>query len=827
VKRRIGGLGLVALLLPACGIGGSGTLTPTVAPGIPADVRSRDGNGTVTLTWTASATGAGYTVLRSVVPAGPFFPVSVASQFRAPTTYVDTGLQNGSTYYYQVIATNPFGSSAPSAIVASTPGFKPTAISGASLSALALLPDGTVWTWGRPPVGVGSPLPVQVPDLPEITGVSCGAGHALALGSDGTVWAWGKNTLGELGPGIVGDSATPVQVPGITDAVAVAVGDSDSFVLTHDGRVLAWGGNAQGQLGTGSPNSSTPQPVPGLSGIVAIAAGFSHGIALRNDGLVFTWGLGQFGQLGNPPASITIFAPTLVSNLNGVVSIAASGMTSYALRNDGTLWGWGYNAGGQIGTGNTTSPIAAPSKVVNLTNVAAIAAGGGYALAVRSDGAVWGWGDNSAGELGVLPVNSTPVATPVQVPNLSSIGTVAATTSTSYALSKDGTLFSWGDNQYGELGNGPSGSSLVPIQLPNVTSVAAVSAGDGFTAIRKTDGSVWSLGTNANGQVGNGTTSATPVSVPTTTVGVVGPTAIAAGDSHALALFASGAVMAWGSNQQGQIGDGSSGTNVPTPKTIASLTNITAVGGGSDHSLAVRNDALHDHTVWTWGLNNYGQLGNGGIVSPNPTPTEIPGFSGAAAVGGGLSHSIALKLDGSVWTWGDNSFAQLGRGTISTTPVPTPGAVTGISGAVAVAAGTLHNVVLLADGTVRCWGEGTQGSLGDGLSTTNVSPVVVKGLSGVVAVGAGGSFSAALKSDGTVWTWGYNGAGQLGAPVGTASSVPVQVSGLTGVSSMSVGPYHVATCLTNGTVVSWGSNFGNVLGVPAVTQSVTPVVVGP
>ncbi|RPH47215.1 MAG: RCC1 repeat-containing protein, partial [Planctomycetota bacterium] len=362
---RLSALGVIALLLPACGAaGGGGTLTPTVAPAIPSNVVARAGNRSATIDWSASIVGAQYTVLRSLLPDGQFFPISVPGGFRKPTTYVDTGLVNGTTYYYQVVSTNVFGASAPSGVVSVTPGFKPKAVDGGGTDLLALLPDGSVWEWGQPHWGSLSDAPVQVPGLVDITAVSANLNHYLALGSDGKVWAWGLQSSGQLGPEGVGVVTLPVPVTGIADAVAVSAGEQHSLALTHDGRVLAWGSNGQGQfgLGTGLPaQSSTPQEVPGLANIIAIEAGTYQSLALRNDGLVFSWGQNPNGQLGNPPVSAgTIFAPALISNLNGVVAISAGVFHSLALRNDGTVYAWGENASGQLGLGGTGAAVPTP-----------------------------------------------------------------------------------------------------------------------------------------------------------------------------------------------------------------------------------------------------------------------------------------------------------------------------------------------------------------------------------------------------------------------------------------------------------------------------------
>ena len=826
---RLGALLALALLLPACGIGGGGTLTPTVAPGIPSDVKSRAGNRSVTIDWTASAAGAQYVVLRSLVPNGPFFPVSIPAQFRTPTTYVDIGLLNGTTYYYEVVASNAFGLSGPSAVASSTPGFKASGVAAGGSDILAVLPDGSVWEWGQAHGGSISDVPVQVPNLFEMTSVSVNQNHNLALGSDGRVWGWGLDTSGQIGTGGPGGGVVPVpvQMINITDAIAIAAGEQHSLVLTHDGKVWACGATAYG-LGTGSPvQSTTPQPVPGLTDIIAIAAGSAQSLALRSDGLVFSWGVNGYGQLGNPPVSSTPIGPTLVSGLTGVVAIAAGVYHSLALRNDGTIYAWGGNTQGQLGIGSTSAAVSTPTKTLNLTGMVALDGGGGHSVAVRNDGTVWSWGYNGNGQLGNGTSGGTPVSTPVQVLNMTSAVAVTASGYNSVALASDGTVFSWGDNVNGGLGNGTGVVAQIPLELPNFTGATSVAAGNGFSLVSKSTGTVWGLGTNTTGQMGNGTSSPTvPVSVPVQSSGITTATAVAAGDTHGLALLSTGSVVAWGSGTFAQIGDGSSGVNRLSPVTVALPGNIIGIASGEVHSFAIQKDVTNNpalNTVYSWGYNVQGQLGLGMFGGLHPTPAPIPSFPGVVSIAAGDRHTIALKSDGTVWVWGSNDVSQLGLGPSANLSSPTQ--VLGISGAIAVGAGLFHSLVVNGDGTVLAWGQGDYGQLGNGLTSNSDVPVQVANLTGVTAVAGGVLHSLALKSDGTVWAWGRSGSGQLGNPVADHSAVPVPVLELSGVTAISARMDHNVARLSNGTVRSWGSNFYNQLGVPYVQMSTVPVVV--
>jgi len=203
---------------------------------------------------------------------------------------------------------------------------------------------------------------------------------------------------------------------------------------------------------------------------------------------------------------------------------------------------------------------------------------------------------------------------------------------------------------------------------------------------------------------------------------------------------------------------------------VSGLSGVTAIAAGETHTVALKSDG----TVWAWGNNSDGQLGNGSTTQ-SPVPVQVSNLTKMIAIAAGGSHTIALKNNISnftVWTWGRNSNGQLGDGT--TTGRTTPVEVSGLTSVVAVAAGSAHTVVLNADGTVRAWGSNISGQLGDGTTTDRLTPVEVSGLTSVVAIAAGTAHTVALNTDGTVWAWGSNISGQLGDGTTTDRLTPVQ-----------------------------------------------------
>ena len=348
----------------------------------------------------------------------------------------------------------------------------------------------------------------------------------------------------------------------------------------------------------------------------------------------------------------------------------------------GDTWTWGRNQYGQIGDGTQTQRH---TRVQVLTGVAALAGGDAHSLALKSDGTVWGWGYNASGQVGDGTGGYYPAMqkNPVQVSGSLRATAVAASGSHSLALKYEGTVWGWGSNGTGQIGDGSSTNRLTPVQ----------------------------------------------------TLGINGVTAVAAAAQHSLALKSDGTVRAWGYNMNGELGDGTQ-TGRTTPVQVSGLTGVRAIGGGGFHSLAAKSDG----TAWAWGRNTYGELGDGSTTR-RLLPVPVSGITGVIAVAGGYDHSLALKSDGTVWAWGYNFYGQLGDG--STTTRLTPVQVEGLTGVTAIAAGRNHNLALKSDGTVWAWGSSSNGQVGDGYTVNRHRPVQVSGITSIAAIAGGGFHSMA------------------------------------------------------------------------------------
>jgi len=339
-------------------------------------------------------------------------------------------------------------------------------------------------------------------------------------------------------------------------------------------------------------------------------------------------------------------------------------------------------------------------------------------------------------------------------------------------LKSDGTVWTWGDNQYGQLGDGTLTDRTTPVQVQGLTDVIAVAAGRTMTMALKSDGTVWTWGVNSSGELGDG--SNVNRALPGQVVGLTDIVAIAAGWSTCVALKSDGTVWTWGDNAHGTVGDGTTEKR-SLPVQVVGLTEIVAISAKRVHVLALKSDG----TVWAWGHNRLGQLGNGTDTGesklPVPIPVQVAGLTDPdATISAGYWHSMAMKDDGSVWSWGHNEAGELCDGTEINRSLP--GKIEGITDFLSLKGGEDYTIFLKRDGTVWMCGNNSNGILG----TVNPDPIIkiptqVERLSDVVAIDGGRFFQIALKGDGTLLSWGFNSEGQLGDGTTTHRTAPVQV----------------------------------------------------
>ncbi len=343
-----------------------------------------------------------------------------------------------------------------------------------------------------------------------------------------------------------------------------------------------------------------------------------------------------------------------------------------------------------------------------------------------------------------------------------------------------------------------SGGTVCPVDPFLATDI---DASQRYSVALKADGTVWAWGFNESDRMGAGAPMLSPASVPIQVQGFTQATAIAASDTHTLALRSDGTVWGVGTNTSGQLGDATK-VSSRMPVQALGLPQVTAIASGWRHSVALTKDG----TVWAWGSNAEGQLGvDAPLGSLVPRPLPVEGLTEVTAIAADNARTVALRADGTVWRWGSDYSTRY------TVPTQVPG----LTQVTAIAAGSYHCVALRADGTVWVWGENSSGQLGDNRTRSGSAvPVQVPGLTQVTAIDAEGGSILVQREDGTLWEWGS-----------FASPVPRQREGVTQVAAFATGSSHGLAMKQDGTVWSWGSNFRGQLGDGTTTDRPTPVQV--
>jgi len=339
-------------------------------------------------------------------------------------------------------------------------------------------------------------------------------------------------------------------------------------------------------------------------------------------------------------------------------SIAAGNTYVLALKTDGTLWAWGDNSFGQFGNGTSTSSYV-PTKIGSDNDWKEVALGWGYTIAVKTDGTLWAWGNNSSGQLG--DGTSVNKSIPTQIGTSTDWKTISVGTTHTIALKTNGTLWAWGYNYYGQLGNGSNTSKNVPTQIGTAT-WETISAGGNSTVAIKTDGSLWAWGNNDQKQLGDG--SSNNKNVPTQISTTTDWKTISAGGNYMIAVKTNGTLWAWGNNNSGQLGTGTIvAENVP--RQIGTSTTWKTIDTGSGFAFAIKTD----NSLWAWGANSYGQYGNS-TTTNSLIPIQVGSDNNWQMASGSDRYSVTLKTDSTVWTCGSNDDGQLATGSRLNITIP-------------------------------------------------------------------------------------------------------------------------------------------------------------
>jgi alpha-tubulin suppressor-like RCC1 family protein len=407
-----------------------------------------------------------------------------------------------------------------------------------------------------------------------------------------------------------------------------------------------------GQLGQGFNDlvgrGNTPTQVGTGTTWQAIAASMQSCLATKSDGgTLWSWGLNSSGELGYNGR-----LPLPVGNHFGPIATACGGYAhAAALKSDGSLWTWGYNSSGQLGQGSSDSSAhVAPTQVAPGTIWTSLAAGGYHTAAIKIDGTLWTWGSNVYGQIG--DSTTTSRGSPVQVGMDSDWKSVGAGLYHTLAIKKDGTLWAWGNNQYGELGTGDTANRSVPVQIGTASDWVAVASGIYHTLALKQNGTLWSWGYNSDGELGDGTFTnhTSPMQVGASS----NWRSISSLYETNVATQNDGSLWAWGYNGFGQVGDGTT-TSRSSPTRIGTDNTWKSAAAGAYHTLATKNDG----SLWSWGYDFYNQLGDGGVSSKN-APTRVGTSNGWGTVYAEMYTSLMTTCDGCLWGCGYSNYGSIG-----------------------------------------------------------------------------------------------------------------------------------------------------------------------
>jgi alpha-tubulin suppressor-like RCC1 family protein len=696
--------------------------------------------------------------------------------------------------------------------------------------------------------------------------ITAGESHSIVLTTAGTLWGWGNNQQGQLDPSNYAFTFTlPTLLTSDTDWSTITAGYWHTLAIKTNNTLWSWGANDDGQLGLGSTKIYDEiNPVGTDSDWFMVAAGTYHTIALKTDGTLYTWGGNDDGQLGlgdvisrTTPTQIGIDSDWLVASGPNLFSIASGGRHSIALKTNRTLWAWGWNYWKQLGDSSATTRTT-PRQIGTESDWHSITAGYTQSVALKTTGSLWNWGKNQVTDISPQQIGSDTdwVVISAGGADTSSVFSLALKTSQSVPITV-GTLWSWGENNYGQLGlcDNDSRISLTQITDPSESWVMMTSGGYHALGLAN-NGNLHTWGRNDLGQLGLGDTLDRNIPCP---LGSPAP------PSNIMAKFISSnqITISWQDNSNNETGfrlerkisrdgtyqqvadinynitfhDDITDTGFATDRThyyrlssfntfggSSYIENWTTMSGNWTTSLAGGYHSIGcktDNTLWVWGSNNVGQLGlgNKGTETDKNTPTPLGTDSDWIDGALGNTYTITIKTNSTLWAWGNNEFGQLGIGGMVERTTPTQSGTD--SDWAMVTAGYQHTIARKTDGTLWSCGANWDGQLGlnDYDDRDTLSQIGTESDWSVIAAGGTDLYShtIALRNNSTLWVWGSNSFGQLGIPdLEIEISEPIQHGDDSDWSTITAKANHNLAIKTNRTLWAWGRNDDGQLGIPEV-----------
>jgi alpha-tubulin suppressor-like RCC1 family protein len=685
----------------------------------------------------------------------------------------------------------------------------------------------------------------------------------MARRADGTLWAWGTSGYGQLGTGDFLGREAPFQVGTDSDWLETSGGNTHTIGLKTNGTIYSWGSGGD-QLGLGDtgippyPDRTTPTQIGTDSDWIEVTAGYSHSLGRKTDNTIYSWGDNFYGQLGLGDTGVNRTTPTQVDTSSDWVQAFAGNTYTIALKTNGTIYAWGSNTMGQLGLGDSINRNT-PTQIGTDSDWTEIVASDAYSIGRKTNGTIYSWGSNSYGQLGLGDSGGDKKRiTPTQIGTDSGWAEISAEHLQSAGAHTQGrktagTIWSWGRNNYGQLGFGDTINRLIPCPLgspapPTLTATVVSSTQidlswidnsyneENFIIERSTDGinyaiivilpvNTTSYSDPPAGEAGTGLTfgvmyyyrirsynsfGSSPYAASFSTPTILAPSAL---NITFVSVFQLD--LSWIDNSIDEDGfiidrkieaNGNYEQIAIVNANITSYSDITTtefslnttyyyrlrsyntlgesvysnegwiiipgnwldITAGKYHSLGVKKNG----TIWSWGRNSSGQLGQADLIN-RKTPTQIGIDSDWFSIIAGSEHTIGLKTNpagGTLWAWGRNDYGQLGIGYTSSY-VFTPAQINadsdwlpqGVSGTnLSILAARQHTIACKTGGTLWSWGYNPYGQLGFSDTINRSSPTQIDSASDWTAVTTGDSHTLARKTDSTIWACGLNNSGQLG-----------------------------------------------------------------
>jgi alpha-tubulin suppressor-like RCC1 family protein len=656
--------------------------------------------------------------------------------------------------------------------------------------------------------------PLDGTGSPEWSMVSSGFQHSCGIKSDGTAWCWGAGSLGQLGNGTTSNfSLSPTPVSGGAVWKSISAGISHSCGIKSDDTAWCWGGG--NYLGDGTANqSSVPVQVTGGGTWKKIATGNLHSCGIKSDNTAWCWGFEFYGALGNNATTVTFrLSPVAVVGGHTWKDIAAGDMHSCAIKSDDTAWCWGYQSDGRLGNNVTFGgALATPVAVTGGFTWKSISAKYSTACAIRSNDAAYCWGYGSYGTRGDGST-SQAAGNPVAVLGGHTWKKLESGYLHSCGVKSDDTLWCWGYNGFGQLGNNNTTQQTSPVSLTSGGAWKSVSTGRDYTCALKTSGgALYCWGTNTSGQIAAGPDIGNR-DAPDTITGNATWTDITTAFRQSCGIKSDGSAWCWGYDQQEQLGNGAANNNQPSPVAVTGGSVWKKISLGNMHGCGIKSD----DTLWCWGENSSGELGIGATGAPQADPVAVSGGGTWKHVTAGVGATCGIKSDDTAWCWGSDTSGKLGNGAAGNANAPA--LVTGGSTWKAISMGFYNSCGIKSDDTLWCWGNDGSGQLGNGATATDQpDPVAVTGGATWKYISVSYSYACGIKSDDTAWCWGYDGMQQLGngAPVANQPD-PVAVNGGGTWKKISTGFQTTCGIKSDDTAWCWGSDGTLMIGNGAIT----------